>query len=179
MKACLRALQIEDLAQVRQWRNHPEINRFMFSQHEIQAEEHQKWFEASQTNLLRALYVYEEDGLIKGFVQLQKKSQDSAVFEWGFYIDPQAKKGTGTKMAYLTLKKVFTELAGDKVFGEVLSYNYPSIKFHQKLGFLQEGLLRNQHLLNGQYYDVHCFGLLKDEWQTQSEKIISLKDSTC
>ncbi|MCF6251012.1 MAG: UDP-4-amino-4,6-dideoxy-N-acetyl-beta-L-altrosamine N-acetyltransferase [Methylococcaceae bacterium] len=172
MNTCLRDIKLADLSIIRSWRNHTEINRYMFSQHEINQEEHLAWFEMSQQNTLRTLNVYEENGDIKGFLQLQKKSQESNVYEWGFYICPEAIRGIGTKMAKLALKKIFIDMRGSKVFGEVLAFNLPSIKLHQKLGFYQEGLLRQHHYLNDQYYDVHCFGLLKSEWLKMPENKI-------
>jgi UDP-4-amino-4,6-dideoxy-N-acetyl-beta-L-altrosamine N-acetyltransferase len=164
MSGHLRNIEQGDLPIIRGWRNHPDINRYMFSQHEIKEQEHCAWFEASQKNSLRTLSVYEEDGCIRGFLQLQKKSQDCGVYEWGFYTSPSAERGTGVKLGELAFHNVFVEMGGTKLVGEVLSFNLPSIKFHKKLGFVQEGVLRKQHLLNGQYYDVICFGLLKAEW---------------
>jgi RimJ/RimL family protein N-acetyltransferase len=142
----------------------------MFSQHEINEEEHLAWYENHKANPLKVLNVYEDAGEIKGFLQLQKESPENNVFEWGFYISPEAIQGTGTKMAQLALNKVFIEMQGVKVFGEVLAFNLPSIKLHKRLGFNQEGFLRQHHFLNGQYYDVNCFGLLKSEWIAMQQK---------
>lgn len=171
MDCHLRAIELKDLSVIRQWRNHSKINRFMFFQHKILENEHKKWFEASRENPLKLLYVYEENRVLTGFLQLQKKSMECQVYEWGFYIDPSALRGTGSRMAKIALYKIFNELGGDKVFGEVLSFNYPPIKLHQKLGFSQEGLLRKHHFLNQQYYDVRCFGMLRIEWELLSKNI--------
>lgn len=172
MNGLLRKTRLADLSIIRNWRNHLDINKYMFSQHKINQEEHLSWFEESELNELRSLNVYEETGEIKGFLQLQKKSQESDVYEWGFYISPKAIRGTGTKLAQLALKKVFSELKGEKVFGEVLEFNSPSINLHKKLGFQQEGVLRQQHFLSNKYRDIYCFGLLKSEWLKMSENEI-------
>jgi len=164
MNRVLRELKINDLPMIREWRNNSEINKYMFSQYIIKEKEHIEWFEENQKNSLKFLNVYEENEIIKGFLQIQKKSFESAVYEWGFYISPEATRGTGTKMAKLALDKIFIEFQGNKVLGEVFSFNLPSLNLHKKLGFYQEGLLRQQHFLNGDYYDIYCFGLLKSEW---------------
>jgi len=163
MTDLLRDIERTDLAVIRGWRNHPDINRFMFTQHEVSTSEHVSWFESSILNKLRSLFVYEVDGSIQGFLQLEKKSTESEVYEWGFYINPDAKRGLGTKMARLAFDRLFVEMGAVKLFAEVLSFNEPSIRFHNKLGFKQEGVLRQQHLLKGQYHDVYCFGLLKSD----------------
>lgn len=170
MTELLRNIRVNDLPVVRAWRNHPDIKQYMFSQHKIEEKEHLAWFEEYKDNPLKSLNVYEAAGEIKGFLQLQKKSRDSNVFEWGFYINPEAVRGTGTKMVQLALKKVFIEMQGIKVVGEVLAFNLPSIELHKKLGFKQEGFLRQHHFMNGQYYDVNYFGLLKSEWMTMQQK---------
>jgi UDP-4-amino-4,6-dideoxy-N-acetyl-beta-L-altrosamine N-acetyltransferase len=170
MSGFLRKLQHDDLSLIRQWRNHPEINKFMFSQHEITQQEHQAWFESSQQNALRHLFVFEEQDERKGFLQLQQKSAESNVFEWGFYICPDAVRGTGSRMAKLAIDLAFLELNAIKLYGEALGFNQPSIRLHQKLGFVEEGLLRKQHFLNNQYHDVHCFGMLKAEWQPSAQQ---------
>lgn len=173
MVARLRSLELTDLPVVRVWRNHPEVNRYMFNQHKVTEKEHLAWFVSAQKNELRSLFVYEDGCEIKGFVQLEKKSEISNVLEWGFYVNPEAARGLGTKMASLALNKVFLEMNGSKLFGEVLSFNESSISFHQKLGFHQEGMLRGHHRLNGKNYDVFCFGLLKSEWLKKIKQINS------
>jgi UDP-4-amino-4,6-dideoxy-N-acetyl-beta-L-altrosamine N-acetyltransferase len=164
MGKLLRNVKIEDLAVIRRWRNDSEINKYMFSQQRVKQSEHLAWFKESEENRLKRLSVFEEDGEIIGFVQLQRKTQDSGVYEWGFYRSPQAVKGTGAEMLKLVLNKVFLELKGEKIFAEVLGFNHASIRLHKKLGFSQEGLLRKQFFLNEKYHDVYCFGILQSEW---------------
>ena len=171
MSELLRALSQADLPVVRALRNDPDINRFMFSQHEILESEHLAWYEASQKNPLRHLFAYEEHGEMQGFLQLQQKAADSQVYEWGFYIRPQAQRGTGSRMAKSAMLTVFTKLKASKLYGEVLAFNTPSLRLHEKLGFTEEGVLRQQHFLNNQYHDVHCFGMLKQEWQQINKKM--------
>ncbi|HZG76230.1 MAG TPA: GNAT family protein [Paenibacillus sp.] len=40
----------------------------------------------------------------------------------------------------------------------------PSIRFLQRMGFTEEGVLRGYSLIHGQYADQRCFSLLKNEW---------------
>ena len=50
--------------------------------------------------------------------------------------------------------------------GGTLGNNQRSIRCHQRLGFTQEGVLRDQHFGAGRYYDILCFGLSRAEWQS-------------
>lgn len=103
-----------------------------------------------------------------GFVNLQVSVQNR-IADWGFYAAPEAPRGTGRGLGHATLHYAFDVLQVHKLTGQVLTYNHKSIRFHQALGFRQEGLLREQHLDHlGIYHDVMCFGLLRAEWQDPS-----------
>jgi len=119
----LRPLKREDLLTILAWRNHPDINQYMFSQHKIRVEEHLAWFDANSRLPLMHFWLYLENNKPQGFIQLQQKSVESSVFEWGFYVNPEALSGTGTRMLRLGLKKTFIELQANRVFGEVLDFN--------------------------------------------------------
>jgi RimJ/RimL family protein N-acetyltransferase len=45
-----------------------------------------------------------------------------------------------------------------------------SIAFHQKLGFVEEGRLREQQRIANQYHTLFCFGLLAKDWQKSQKK---------
>lgn len=170
MKQSLRLVGQQDLPTIREWRNHPRINQYMFCQHLITEEEHRNWFDSSMNNALRKLFIYEAGDSKLGFVQFQQRAAGSSVLEWGFYISPDAEKGTGSRMASIALAQAFNDLDATKVYGEVLSFNMPSIKLHERLGFRREGILRQQHLLNETYYDIYCYGLLRSEWLVNNEQ---------
>ncbi len=163
MNARLRALELDDLTRVRAWRNHPNVSAFMCSQHVISEQEHQAWFEKNRDNPLKLLFLYEVSGEAMGFVQFDKKSIESDVYEWGFYINPDAPKGTGFQLTSLALNFAFQTLKAHKVAAEVLEFNSASIQLHVRLGFAQEGVLKKHHFLNNHHCDVHCFGLLQSE----------------
>ncbi|HIE40598.1 MAG TPA: UDP-4-amino-4,6-dideoxy-N-acetyl-beta-L-altrosamine N-acetyltransferase [Thiomicrorhabdus sp.] len=165
MSARLRALKLDDLARVRAWRNHSNVSAFMCSQHIISEQEHQTWFEKNQDNPLKSLSLYEVSGEAMGFVQFDKKSIESDVYEWGFYIAPDAPKGTGFQLTSLALNVAFNTLKAHKVVAEVLEFNQASIQLHVRLGFVQEGVLKKHQFLKNHYYDVHCFGLLQCEFK--------------
>ncbi len=48
----------------------------------------------------------------------------------------------------------------------MLASNTASLAFHRRLGFTEEGVLRQQHrgADGAHYHDVHCFGLLRADW---------------
>jgi len=167
--AHLRLMTIDDLEQVLAWRNHPEIRRYMYTQHEIASAEHAGWFDRARQQPGRHLLILEVDKVRQGFVNLYE-SKPGGIADWGFYIAPDAPKGTGQRLGRYLLQYAFGELGLHKLCGQALGFNTRSIQFHQRLGFTQEGVLRDQHHDGQQYHDVVYFGLLASEWRASLEK---------
>ena len=162
--ACLiRKVTEQDLPMVLAWRNHAEVRRYMFTQHEISLDEHRNWFAKASRDHSRCLLIVEEDKQAIGYVQFSKV-EDGGVADWGFYSRPDAPKGTGRKLGVMALNHAFGPLKLHKVCGQAIASNQASIAFHQRLGFVLEGVLRDQQRINGAYHSLYCFGLLATEW---------------
>ena len=163
-KCQIRSLKAADLKCVLSWRNHTDIRRYMLSQQEITEGEHYRWFERASNDPTKKLLIVEENELALGFVQFSGVAKD-AIADWGFYAAPAAPKGTGRKLGITALNFAFDFLKLHKVCGQALKFNTASIYLHQALGFQQEGILRDQHKIDGFYQDLICFGLLRHEWR--------------
>ena len=159
----IRSMTEEDLTMVLAWRNHPEVRRFMFTQHEISLEEHTQWFMRAVQDNTRSLLIVQEQGSPIGYVQFSNV-EPCGVADWGFYARPDAPKGTGRKLGTLALGHAFGQLELHKVCGQAIDTNHASIRFHERLGFKREGVLRDQKRMNEQYQTLICFGLLAHEW---------------
>lgn len=160
----LRAMAIADLEQVLAWRNHPEIRRYMYTTHEIGQVEHRAWFERASTDPRKHLLIFEIDAKPLGFVNLVELNAHG-IADWGFYVATDAPKGTGLKLGQAALKYAFETLRLHKVCGQALDFNERSIKFHERLAFQQEGMLRDQHFDGGRYRSIVAFGILSQEWK--------------
>lgn len=162
----IRTMQVSDLDHVLAWRNEPQVRNMMYTRHEISVEEHHRWFEAASRDDSRYLLIFELDSTACGFINLSRL-RNSPVAEWGFYLAPDAPRGTGRKMGVAVLDHAFDELGIHKVCGEAIAFNERSIRYHESLGFVREGVLRQQFFDGMGYHDVHCFGLLRDEWKAR------------
>ena len=136
----------------------------MLSQHEIEEEEHIAWFEKVVHDKSRHLLIAEESGTPLGYIQFNGVAS-GGTSDWGFYARPDAPRGSGTKLCEIGLRHAFDVLALHKVSGQVLSNNRASISLHRKLGFTEEGILREHQRINDTYYSIICFGLLAGEWR--------------
>jgi UDP-4-amino-4,6-dideoxy-N-acetyl-beta-L-altrosamine N-acetyltransferase len=165
----IRKMTADDLDVVLAWRNHPDIRRFMYTQHEIKLEEHQAWFKRASIDTSKHLLIFQINGAAQGFVNITELGVPG-VADWGFYIAPEAEKGTGRELGKAALDYAFKMLQLHKICGQALAYNERSIKFHLDMGFQQEGVLRDQHYDGENYHSVICFGLLSAEWQPEESQ---------
>ena len=163
----IRPMVHADLELVLTWRNHPDIRRYMYTQHEITLAEHQRWFERTLPDPKKHLLVFETNHQPLGFVNFNETGV-GGIADWGFYAAPDAPKGSGRQLGRAALNHAFTQLKLHKICGQALAYNERSIQFHQTLGFQQEGILRDQHFDGERHHHVICFGLLGHEWQPNS-----------
>lgn len=152
-----------DLEQVLTWRNHPEVRRYMYTQHEISLEEHARWFAHASKNPAIHLLVFEIDNIPHGFIKIHKNKEMGNVAEWGFYVNPNSAKGTGRALGKAALQYAFKTVGLHKLCGQALAFNDQSIRFHLTLGFQREGILRQHHFDGHMYHDVVNFGILASE----------------
>lgn len=162
-RCSIRRLVAGDLESLLGWRNHPDVRRFMLTQHEITIGEHRDWFERFSRDPSHALLIGEDRGFPIGFVHFSRVAPQSAA-DWGFYAAPGAPAGSGSRLCATALDFAFQQLALHKVCGQALDNNQASVHLHARLGFRQEGVLREQHLLGDKPYDLICYGLLRREW---------------
>lgn len=152
-----------DLERVLLWRNHPDVRCNMYTQHEITLDEHQRWFERALSDSKRTLLIFEVEQQPLGYINFNETGS-GGVADWGFLVAPDAPKGSGRQLGQAALHHAFAQLQLHKVCGQVLAYNQRSIRFHQSLGFKEEGTLRDQYFDGNCYHHVICFGLLSHEW---------------
>ena len=165
----MRALTEGDLLMVLAWRNHPTVRSYMLTQHEISMEEHSNWFARVKEDKTRQQLIVLDGADPLGFVQFNPVCQGGTA-DWGFYARPGASKGSGTKLGQAALAHAFKKLGLHKVCGQAIESNVASIAFHQKLGFTEEGRLREQQRIANHYQSLFCFGLLAKDWQESQLK---------
>ena len=93
----------------------------------------------------------------------------NGTFKYGIFIKEQYKgNGYAFDSVKIVLDYYFNELRYNKVNVYIYDYNIPSIKFHEKLGFVPEGRLREMSYSGGKYHDTLYYGMLKSEFNKSS-----------
>lgn len=168
--ATLRPMCGHDLEQVFLLRNHVDIRGVMLNKDLISFEEHFNWFKTRSMEKDRLLIVYESNNVIYGFANVYPVLNENGVFEWGFYLDPNAPKNIRSVFGQKLLDYIFSSENILVVCGNVLNNNFKSIRFHQRLGF--EGYDSNVGV-DSQYSDMKKFFLRKDKWLKIRSKELS------
>ena len=74
-------------------------------------------------------------------------------------------KSYGMEAARLLINYGFRQLNLHRISSTALAFNERSTGLHNKVGFREEGRLRQIIFKNGQYHDLVQFGLLREEWK--------------
>ncbi|MFL5798055.1 MAG: GNAT family N-acetyltransferase [Actinomycetota bacterium] len=76
--------------------------------------------------------------------------------EWG--------RGYGTDASKVTIRYGFQELNLHRIWLDVFGYNDRAAALYRRLGFTEEGRLREHLERDGRHHDVVLMGLLRSEW---------------
>ncbi len=77
-------------------------------------------------------------------------------------------QGIGKQVLCAMIDLAFERFNFHRLEAEVLAYNSPVIKLVKKLGFINEGCLREARFFDGKYYDIYRYGLLRKEYESKS-----------
>lgn len=114
--------------------------------------EHYRWF-------------VEHESAIVGSVSLKNISHSMGYGEIGYGVaQTHHNRGLGTEAVSLLVKKVFTETPLRKLLALVHDANHASCKVLDKVGFQQEGFLREHYIINGHPENEVLYGLVKRDW---------------
>jgi len=114
--------------------------------------------------------IYENKELI-GQVSLKSIRWFNRKAELSLFIKPEHQgKKLGLKILEAMMEYAFGKLNFYRLEAEVIEYNDRALKLVEMLGFTMEGRLRQAKYLDGKYYDILRFGILKHEFD------VSFKD---
>jgi len=104
-------------------------------------------------------------GQAVGSVSLKNISYSMSYGEIGYGVaESHQGKGIATAAVRLLVNKIFTESKLRRLIAYVHEENHASRRVLEKLGFQEEGLLRDHYVINGIPANEALYGLLKREW---------------
>jgi RimJ/RimL family protein N-acetyltransferase len=105
------------------------------------------------------------DGLFIGWCSLSQWNPDHRNASLGYCFDEKAwGHGYATEAALALLRWAFDTLELNRVQAETDTRNVASARVLEKLGFVREGTLWENCVVNGEVSDSWVYGLLRREW---------------
>jgi len=105
------------------------------------------------------------EGEIVGSITAHSCEPHQGTFAYGIGIRQECqRKGYASEAILLLLRYFFQELRYQKVTVDVYSFNEPSVRLHEKLGYQLEGKLRRMIFTKGKLFDKLIFGMTAEEF---------------
>ena len=112
------------------------------------------------------------DGAFIGWCSLTRWNPDYRSASLGYCFDNAAwGHGYATEAARVLLGWAYEILDLNRVQAETDTRNLASARVLEKLGFVREGTLREDCVVDGEVSDSWVFGLIRREWQLSSEPV--------
>ncbi|WP_059747583.1 GNAT family N-acetyltransferase [Staphylococcus haemolyticus] len=152
----LRALKKSDSNLILNWMKNEKLRYLIGTVYPITELEHENWFQNRMLEKDNRMFVIDLDNEksigIVGFKNLDWVNRNSELF---IYIGDEEYwgKGYGTQALELIIKFAFNNLNLHMLYLEVFSYNKNVTKTYERLGFKQDGILRQSKFQDGKYYD--------------------------
>ncbi len=160
----LRPLENDDKKKIFEWMKSPELRHDIGTVFPVSEYEHDIWFEKRSRDTQERTFAIalNETGEMIGIIGSKNTNLYSRCTEGFIYIGEERMrgKGYGSDALKTLVKFYFDQLNFHKFCLRVSSFNTRAISAYKKIGFAEEGVLRDQVYRDGRYYDTICLGLI-------------------
>ncbi|MCK5707864.1 MAG: GNAT family N-acetyltransferase [Candidatus Aureabacteria bacterium] len=170
-KACLCAVEREDLKELLDWRNRPDFRQYFREYRELNISQQEVWFTNKVMNDPNTLMFAIRDSQNKqllgccGLVYINWISRHADLSLYvGFenaYIDD---KGLAEEACHLLIKYAFYELGLNKIWTEIYDFDTKKQNLYKKLDFHQDAILREHYFYKEQWHDSFILSLLAKDY---------------
>lgn len=154
----LRPITLEDTDDIVRWRNSENVKKFFIYQGKFSKEGHLNWMEnkVKQGSVIQFMIIEKESDKAVGSVYLRDVDLEYRKAEYGIFIGEEDArgKGYGTQAARLMLEYAFSEIKLHRVYLRAFADNHRAIASYRKVGFLLEGILKDDVYVGGKYRDI-------------------------
>lgn len=168
-KVGLRGIERNDLPKIAEWLNDSEVTYYMVMGAQPTQVEYleQQWEKEICDAAVCTFAICDlEDGTMVGWCGLYGIHPVSHRAEFRVFIGDKScwNKGFATDVGYVLVKYAFEQLNLNKVTLGVNASSEAAVNCYEKVGFVEEGVLREEIYRNGQYYDAVRMSILKREY---------------
>ena len=167
-----------DLELFRNYRNNPELRRYFREHREITPDMQEEWWESVRKDPNQYNFtILSKPGIeIIGHCGLYYIDWIARKAEFGIYIGRESHRscGRGSDALRTLIKYGFETLNLNKISCEVYSNNQ-SLHLYRRLGFKDEGVLRENYYDEGKYWDSHILSILRVEYDAAKKSSQDLR----
>lgn len=100
-----------------------------------------------------------------GIVASHEADPNMGWFEYGVTLgEDHRRKGYATEAVVMLLRFMFAERRYHRCEARILAHNTASLELHRRLGFVEEGRLRDRAYFGGRHHDLVVMGILAEEF---------------
>jgi RimJ/RimL family protein N-acetyltransferase len=167
MSVTLRPLAESDVDSIMTWVNDPEIvgNLAAFSGQAFSREDELQWIRRTLASTDRVFSIVAEDGRYLGQIGIHQIHARSRVARLGCVIASRGEmgKGYGSSAVRAALRVGFGDLGLHKLWLMVFRHNERGRRLYGRLGFVEEGTLREEYFHEGAWHDMVRMSMLAHE----------------
>lgn len=169
----IRRINTSDLVARVDWMNNPMIYRTMHFVPPISLENTKKWYESNLNNNKRFDAVFEDEGgQLVAFGGLTNIDYSVRKAEFYIFVNPNMQgKGIGTAATKMLCKYGFDILQLHKIYLFTNASNKGAKKTYEKVGFVLEGVHREENIIAEKYEDRLYYGLLAKEFDSENSSL--------
>ena len=167
MKIEIRKFERTDIPKKVEWINNPENNQFLHYDIPICVEKTEKWFDSHLGEEIRYDAVIEADGVPVGTIGLLSIDRKNSKAEYYIAMGEVAYKGKGVakEASRLMLEYAFETLGLNRIYLFTEGENVAARKLFEKVGFVKEGIIRQDVVSHGRFVDRVVYGFLREDWK--------------
>jgi len=160
----LRTMEDEDVEFCQRLVNDPRVRTRLFQAGPINRQQEQEFVESATEEGVNLLVCVDGDPV--GTVGYTDINDLWGTAEIGYMITPeQWGHGYATDALRTLTAEAFSERRLHKLYAHVYATNDASQRVLEKAGYVEEATLRKEAFVDGEYVDVHRYGLLADEFE--------------
>ena len=171
-KVYLKAVEKDDLEQLKEWRNLPDFRKHFREYREINSEMQQKWFENTIINdkntIMFSIFDSNTNKLIGCcglcYINWVHRNADLSLYigHDQSYIDDT---GFAEDACRVLLEYGFDELNLHKIWTEIYDFDDKKNNLYKKVGFKRDGVLRDHYFYNGAWSNSLILSILNTEFK--------------
>ena len=161
------------LSWVMQQRNRPELIKYFRQTNPIQFSQQVDWWDRLNHKNVNLYLVHNNQSEYVGYVALNPIDPRHKHAEFGVFIVPEHQNKGYAQEAMLEILSIgFNGLGLNKIYSDVLDYpGEGRFEFYKKLGFREEGRLKQHYLKDGKWIDAIQFAMLADEYKKNQSRL--------